>query len=65
MVLGNTMQLSELGFESDSCVEFDTFELLSHWHQLMIAVSRMEALICAQEEGNMSDSVSSTEAVVV
>jgi hypothetical protein len=42
MVLGNEMRLSEVGFDSKSSIEFDTFELIVQWHQLMIAVSRLE-----------------------
>jgi hypothetical protein len=50
MVLGNSIRLSELGFESQKCIEMDTFELLTHWHQLMIAVSRLEELVLASDQ---------------
>jgi hypothetical protein len=50
MVLGNSIRLSELGFESPNCIEMDTFELLTHWHQLMIAVSRLEELVLAADQ---------------
>jgi hypothetical protein len=42
MVLGNEIRLSEVGFDSQNHVEFDTFELIVEWHQLMVAVSRLE-----------------------
>ncbi len=43
-VLGNTIRISELGFDRDDAAELDTFELLIHWHQLMLALSRLEAM---------------------
>ncbi len=46
MVLGNTIRLSEIGFDRDDAVELDTFELIVQWHQLMIAVSRLEEMLC-------------------
>lgn len=42
MVLGNEIRLSEVGFDSKQSVEFDTFDLIVHWHQLMVAASRLE-----------------------
>jgi hypothetical protein len=42
LVLGNTVQLSEVGFDRQDAVEFDTFDLMVQWHQLMIAVARFE-----------------------
>jgi len=43
-VLGNTIRISELGFDREEATELDTFELLVQWHQLMIALSRLEAM---------------------
>lgn len=43
-VLGNTIRISELGFDRDDAAELDTFDLLVQWHQLMIALSRLEAM---------------------
>ncbi len=43
-VLGNTIAVSEVGFDRSDAVQLDTFEMLVHWHQLMIALSRLEAL---------------------
>ncbi|MEZ6151481.1 MAG: hypothetical protein R3C09_15295 [Pirellulaceae bacterium] len=43
-VLGNTIRISELGFDREDSAELDTFELLVQWHQLMIALSRLEAM---------------------
>lgn len=65
MVLGNTVRLSELGFESEAGVEWDTFELLVQWHQLMIAVSRLEELICGGSQYNPAYGVSSDKLTTV
>ncbi len=43
-VLGNTITVSEVGFDRSDAVQLDTFEMLVQWHQLMIALSRLEAL---------------------
>lgn len=45
MVLGDTMQISERGFDRDDAEQRDTFELIAHWHQLMIALARLEDLL--------------------
>jgi len=65
MVLGNTVRLSELGFESESCTELDTFELLIQWHQLMIAVSRLEELICGKGDGDLANCDSTERLAIV
>ncbi len=40
-VLGNDVLISELGFDRSDAVRFETFELLIHWHQLMVALDRL------------------------
>lgn len=45
MVLGETMFVSELGFESQHQYELDTVELQIHWHQLTIALTRLESIL--------------------
>ena len=45
MVLGNTVQVSETGFDCPEALSLDTFELVSHWHQLMVALSRLDAML--------------------
>lgn len=45
MVLGNTLRISELGFDRADALELDTFDLVVHWHQLMIALAKLEALV--------------------
>lgn len=59
VVLGNSIRLSQSGFEGEPELELDTFDLLVHWHQLMIAVSRLEELWKASDENLMPASVSS------
>ena len=45
MVLSDTIKISEVGFDRDDADQLDTFELLAHWHQLMLALSRLEDLL--------------------
>ena len=41
MVLGNDIQINEIGFDRSDSQSMDTFELLVQWHQLMIALDRL------------------------
>ncbi len=41
MVLGNEVQVSEIGFDRMDCAHMDTFDLLVEWHQLMVALERL------------------------
>lgn len=43
-VLGQQVRVSQTGFDSRDSQCFDTFELLVHWHQLMLALARLEAM---------------------
>ncbi len=45
MVLGNSVQISEQGFDREDSVKLDTFDLVVQWHQLMVALSRLEQLL--------------------
>ncbi len=45
MVLGNSIAISEIGFDRDDAQQLDTFELVVQWHQLMVALSRLEELL--------------------
>ena len=45
LVLGNEIRISEIGFDRSDSQELDTFELLVHWHQLMVALARLASLI--------------------
>ena len=44
MVLGNVVRISQIGFDRSDSTELDTFELMTHWHQLMIALERLNSL---------------------
>lgn len=44
MVLGNAVRVSQIGFDRTDSEELDTFELLVHWHQLMVALERLSSL---------------------
>jgi hypothetical protein len=47
--LGGSIRVSELGFDTDdldeSAKDFDSFELVCQWNQLMVALDRLAALI--------------------
>ncbi len=45
MVLGNTIMVSEQGFDRIDALELDTFELMVHWNQLMIALDRLASVL--------------------
>ena len=43
-VLGNSILVNEIGVDRADSTQFDTFELLVHWHQLMVTIDRLEAI---------------------
>lgn len=45
MVLGNQIQVNEIGFDRPDSQQLDTFELLVHWHQLMVALDRLSSQV--------------------
>jgi hypothetical protein len=45
MVLGNTVKISEVGFDRQDASDLDTFELVMQWHQLMVALAKLDAFI--------------------
>ena len=45
LVLGNQICVSEIGFDRSDCEQLDTFELVVHWHQLMVALDRLDAML--------------------
>ncbi len=44
-VLSDTVTLSECGFDAPQ-VQFDTFDLVTEWNQLMVALARLEHELC-------------------
>ncbi len=55
MVLGESVWVSEVGFESEDQVELDTFELQIHWHQLTVALARLEKMVLPSESSKKVD----------
>lgn len=49
--LENSVRVSERGFESDEFEEFDTFEIMTEWNQLMVALSRLESHLTPEPVG--------------
>jgi hypothetical protein len=45
MVLGDKVSVSEQGFDREDALKLDTFELVTHWHKLMVALARLEDLL--------------------
>jgi hypothetical protein len=45
VALGETIRLSEAGFDSEQFLEIDTFEAFQHWNQLMLAVDRLHQFL--------------------
>jgi hypothetical protein len=41
-VLGDEIRIGELGFESAENTHFDTFDVVTEWNQLMVALARIE-----------------------
>jgi hypothetical protein len=45
LVLDTTMRISEQGFDRDDAVRMETFEAVMQWHQLMIALDKLDKLL--------------------
>jgi hypothetical protein len=43
--LGETIQLSEIGFDRDDCLRVDTFEAFQHWNQLLQAIEKLHKIL--------------------
>ena len=43
--LDGTMAVSEIGFGRDEVTRLDTVDVLTEWNQLVLAISRLEALV--------------------
>jgi hypothetical protein len=42
--LGPMIHASERGFDRDDAESFETFDIVMYWHQLMVAMSRLDRL---------------------
>ena len=40
--LGVSIRVSEQGFDREDAESFETFDIVMYWHQLMIALSRLD-----------------------
>ena len=40
--LGPAIHVSELGFDRDDAEQFETFDVVMYWHQLMMAMTRLD-----------------------
>ncbi len=45
LVLDTTIRISEQGFDRDDAVRMETFEAVMQWHQLMIALDKLDKLL--------------------
>jgi hypothetical protein len=45
IVLGDTIQISEIGFDRDDAVRIETFDAFHEWHCLAKAIERLEKLL--------------------
>ncbi len=45
LVLDSTIRISEQGFDRDDAAQVETFEAVMHWHQLMMALDKLEKLL--------------------
>jgi hypothetical protein len=45
LVLDDSIRISEQGFDREDAVAIETFEAVMHWHQLMIALDKLEKLL--------------------
>jgi hypothetical protein len=43
--LGESIQLSEIGFGREDALQIDTFEAFQHWNQLFVAMEKLQKLL--------------------
>ena len=47
--LGDTIRVSEQGFDREDASEFDTLEIVSEWNQLLVAIDRLHERLDSAE----------------
>lgn len=52
--LGETIRVSEQGFDRPDAAEFDTLDIVSEWNQLLVAIDRIHERIATAECGARS-----------
>jgi hypothetical protein len=55
--LGESISASERGFGRSDAEEFDTFEIVTEWNQLMVALDRLETLTPALSQRETEQSL--------
>lgn len=45
LVLDHSIRISEQGFDREDAMQVETFEAVMHWHQLMMALDKLEKLL--------------------
>lgn len=51
IVLGDTIKISEIGFDRDDAAIVETFEAFHEWHCLVKAIDRLEMLLGDSSQG--------------
>jgi hypothetical protein len=51
--LGETIRVSERGFDRDDAFEFDTLEVVGEWNQLLVALDRL--VDCVEPEARSAE----------
>ena len=49
--LGDTIRVSEQGFDRPDAVEFDTLDIVSEWNRLLVAIDRLHERLASSERG--------------
>ena len=50
MVLGDSIRLSERGFDRTDGVQYTTFDVVSEWNQLMTVLAKIESNVLYEEQ---------------
>ena len=49
--LGDTIRVSEQGFDRPDAVEFDTLDVVTEWNQLLVAIDRIQEQLASADSG--------------
>jgi hypothetical protein len=52
--LGDTIRVSEQGFDRPDAAEFDTLDIVSEWNRLLVAIDRLHERLESAERGVQS-----------
>jgi hypothetical protein len=48
--LGETIRVSQRGFDRDDTMIFETFDIVTEWNQLLVAIDRLAAVQSAESD---------------